>query len=410
MKKLLVLLMVLAFVAPAMADDTLDLSGAVRVRAFNKANYDFDTDSDNDNLHYFDQRFRVQGEITPADGVKGVFRVDMAENTWGVAGIDDPSSNQDVGGVDVDRAYLDVTKGMLNIKAGLQYLGLGNNVAYDAVHTGLVFTVKTPVTITAGYIRVDEDPTDAGDQTDEDGFEDINQVLLNLGYATDAMSINVFYAAQQDQADGTGADPKVEPSVIGVQGKFAIGPANVNAELNMFGGSADDGTTEIDFVGTQFFADVSMAMSDMLTLGSHLVYSTGEDEANETKITYLTDDGGTVFADYGAMNTLISSLGDTDIFDDGNGTGSMGLGLYAQFQAMEALTLYGQVMYLTAQQELDNTTGELENATIVNLSAKYTIVPNAHLSVQYHHVTVSLYDDVDSDAATGLGARLQIDF
>jgi hypothetical protein len=63
MKKLLVVLMVLAFVAPAMADDTLDASGSMRVEAYSISNNGFG-DDDSQDLDYWDQRFRMQLRFT----------------------------------------------------------------------------------------------------------------------------------------------------------------------------------------------------------------------------------------------------------------------------------------------------------------------------------------------------------
>jgi len=425
MRKLLVVLMVLALAAPfAMADDTLDISGAMRVRAFDKTNHNFDLDTDSDHYQYWDQRFRVQGAITPADGVKGVFRVNMAENKWGADNMDNGSSNSDVGGVDVDRAYLAITKGPVTTLAGLMHLDLGNSVAYDANHTALAFAIQTPVVITVGWARVDEDQstrtvTNPFNTTDEEGYEDLDHYFINLGYSSKTFSINGFYAVQIDGKEAGATDPgdatatysAVSANCIGLQGKFAVGPVNINAELDIFGGEIDTGATTIDLVGTQLFGDVNMAMSDALTLGMYFVYSMGSDDDNEVKITYLTDDGSTVFSDYGSMNTLgISPLGANDIFDDGNGTGTIGATLYTKFQVIPALTLFGQVGYVTAETELDNVTGELDSLTLFNISAKYTIVPNAHLSLQYGYFDLTAADDVDTDTATTLGARLQIDF
>jgi hypothetical protein len=441
MKKLLVVLMVLALAAPAaMADDTLDLAGAMRARAFDKTNHDFNTDTDTDHEQYWDQRFRVQGTITPSDGVQGVFRVDMAENVWGAENMDDASVNEDKGGVDVNRAYLAATKGPVTVLAGLMPLTLGNAVAYDAVHTALALAIKTPVVITLGMARVDEDQSNpsstyytdcvdgdgdgaygpgectevevegTGGKTDEKGFEDLNHYFINLGYSSNAFSINAFYAFQVDGVDASASHTAVDANCIGLQGKFAAGPVNINAELNIFGGEIDTGSATTDLVGTQLFADINTALSDALTLGAYLVYSQGTDESGEAKLTHLTDDGSTVFSDYGAMNTLgISPLGATDIFDDGNGTGTIGGTLYTKFQVIPDLTLFGQFGYVTAETELDMT-GEMDSLLLANLSAKYTLVPNAHVSLHYGYFDMTLADDVDSDTATTLAARLQIDF
>jgi hypothetical protein len=419
MRKLLVVLMALALAAPvAMADDVLDVSGAMRIRAWDKTNHDFNTDTDSDHKQYWDQRFRVQGKLTPAEGVVGVFRMDMFENMWGSEGFDDGSSQNDTGGVDVDKAYLSITKGPVTILGGLMGLSLGNAVAYDANHTALAFAIQTPVVITLGWAKVDEDQTDTGNSTDEEGYEDLDHYFINLGYSSKTFSINGFYAFQVDGVEAGTPHPvsssphsTVTANCIGVQGKFAVGPVNINAELDIFGGEIDNGSSTTDLVGTQLFADISMAMSDALTLGAHLVYSAGTDETNEVKITYLTDDGGTVFSDYGAMNTLgVSPLGADDIFDDGNGSGTMGGTLYTKFQVIPDLTLFGQVGYVTGETELDNTTGELDNLMLVNLSAKYTLIPNAHVSLHYGYFDITLMDDVETDTATSLGARLQIDF
>ena len=413
MRKLLVVLVVLAFMAPAaMADDTLDLAGSMRVRAWDKTNHDFDTDTDTDHLQYWDQRFRAQGTITPSEGVQGVFRLDMFENVWGSDGFDDASSQNDTGGVDVDKAYLAVNKGPVTIVAGLQGLAVGNAVAYDGNHTALVAVIQTPVVITAGWAKVDEDQTAGStNQSDEEGFEDWDHYFVNLGYSSKKFSINAWYLMAVDGVEASAANPAVEPNGFGVQGKFMVGPVNINAELDVFGGEIDSGTSTTDVVGTQLFADINTAMSDALTLGAYLVYSQGTDEPNELKVTNLADDGSTVFSDYGSMNTLgISPLGGNDIFDDGNGSGTIGGALYTKFQVIPDLTLYGQFGYVTAETELDNTTGELDNLMLVNLSAKYTLVPNAHVSLHYGYFDITLMDDVESDTATSLGARLQIDF
>jgi hypothetical protein len=136
----------------------------------------------------------------------------------------------------------------------------------------------------------------------------------------------------------------------------------------------------------------------------------------------LTDDGSTVFSDYGAMNTMAGPLATYDIFDanvvgdpddditGADGTGTIGGTVYVKFQVIPDLTLYGQVGYLTAETELENTSGELDSLMLYNISAKYTLVPNAHVSLHYGSWDIDLADDEESDAATTLGARLQIDF
>jgi hypothetical protein len=407
MKKLLVLLMVLAFVAPAMAvaDDTLDLSGAMRVRAWTVNNSDY-SDDDEADLNYWDQRLRIQGVISPADGVKAVFRIDLAEDTWG--GDNWEGSRYGSGSeLQVDRAYLDVTKGMVNIKAGQQYMGLGNNFAYDDNATGVQITLKTPVAVRLGYNKRDEN----GSTNDsEDGNEDVDRYFIDLGYKTDAFSVNLFYAAQQDGVD----DSKDEPTLLGVMGKFAVGPANVMAELNSFGGSYKDGLgDDIDYVGLQFIADVSMKFSDALTAGVNLIYSSGEDEDDQEKITKFAGAfGSAAYSDLGPFNTDIMPLGGDDVFDPAStDSGAMGAGVYVNFMPMEGLTLSGQYVYLTAVEDgTDSRPDGFDSGYVFGVGVAYTITQNATLAAEYLMADWDTIEDEDIEALNVMVARIEVAF
>ena len=437
MKKLLVLFVIMAFMAPAaavMADDTLDLSGAMRVRAWSVNNSDYTNDDESD-LNYWDQRLRIQGVISPADGVKAVFRIDLAEDTWGSTNWGGDRYNEK-SELQVDRAYLDVTKGMVNVKAGQQYMSLGNSFAYDNNATGVQVTLNTPVVVRLGYAKIDEGDTAPSDltsiitdlgpdglpgtaddttfdyfepataTTDEDGFEDVDQYFIDLGYKSDAFSVNVFYAMQSD-----GKDTADEPNMFGAIAKFGVGPANVMAEFNSFGG---DNGADVDYVGIQFIGDVSMKFSDALTAGVNLIYSSGEDEDGEEKITYLPNAtfGSMGYADLGPFNTDIMPLGADDVFDPmGTNSGAMGAGIYANFMPMEGLTLSGQYVYLTAVEDgIDNRTDGFDSGYVVGVGVAYTLTQNATLAAEYLMADWDSIDDADIEALNVMVARLQVDF
>lgn len=421
MRKLLVLLMVLAFAAPVvpvMADDTLDLSGAMRVRAWKIDNEDY-TDDDQSDHEYWDQRLRIQGKITPADGVMAVFRVDLSEDVWGSnawqgsrygTGDEDVNDDNSGGELQVDRAYLDITRGMLNIKAGEQYIGLGNNFAYDNNATGLVVTVKTPLTIRLGFVKIDEDQVSDRDEdtdlSDDDGFEDVDHWLVDLGYKADAFAFNIFYATQKD-----GLDDADEPNLIGAMAKFNLGPANVFTEVNKFGGSDDD--ADVDYMGLQFIADVSMKFTDMVTAGVQLIWSDGNDESDEVKLTRMPNAffGSQYYADLGAFNTDIAPLGGGDVFDPFNESGAMGFGLYADVMPMDGLTLFGQFVWLTNVEDgTDERSDGFDNGYLINLTAQYEIVPNAHVAVGYNLVKWDALEDLDPEDRTTIVGRLQVNF
>jgi len=85
MRKLLVLLtavaLVVAFTVPAMAaeKERLQLSGTMRVRAWDMNNYsDWDDDNDADKISYWDQRFRLGATINVAEGVSAHLRFDFS--------------------------------------------------------------------------------------------------------------------------------------------------------------------------------------------------------------------------------------------------------------------------------------------------------------------------------------------
>lgn len=428
MKKLLVAFIAVAFVAglvaqTAVAEERLSLTGAMRARAWNTSNYsDLDSDNHTDELQYWDQRFRVQATIAPADGVKGVLRWDFAETTWGSNGTE-LDGNRPTAGTDnqlqVDRAYLDVTKGIINVKAGLQYMGLGTNYAYDNNATGLQLTFTTPVVIRVGWAKESEggastdlDAEDSGIDTDGDGVDDstqdIDQYFLDLMYSADTFTVEGFYAFQKDgrKSDDT-ANGVEEPTLLGVMGKAAFGPINVLAELDMFGGQYND---DVDYTGTQFVGDVGFNLNDQVTLGVDLIYSNGNKDDDKTKITYMPHAtfGSVGYADYGAFNTDLMPLGATDVFDPlGTEAGAMGGGVYAKFVPIETLTLYGQIVYLVGQEDED---GMFENGTIFNLSGQWAFTQNAHLALGYNYTSASLKEVDDLDNATAIMARIQIDF
>ncbi|MCP4747575.1 MAG: hypothetical protein GY874_15765 [Desulfobacteraceae bacterium] len=424
MKKLLVAIIAVTFVVglaanTALAEDRLSLSGTMRVRAWAQENYtDLNSDDNSDKENYWDQRFRVQTIISPAEGVKGVLRFDFSEQVWGS---DDSTGVRPHAGTNsqlqVDRAYLDVTKGIVNVKAGQQYMGLGSSYAYDNNATGIDLSIATPVIVRLGYAKENENASNTDLDETGSNTKDTDQYYIDLTYKTDAFTIEGFYAAQIEgrSYDDTDVDWTGEPRLIGIMGKFGVGPVNVVTELNSFSGDASD-TTE--YTGLQFVADVSMDLSDQLTLGTFLSYSDGSDDADEIKITRMPNAhfGSTFYGDYGAFATDIAPLGVGDIFNptgdesaSGNQTGAMGIGLYAKFALMEELTLYGQLGYLAASEDIDD---QFENGTIFGVSAEYLLTQACKVALGYHYLAADFKNDTldRDDAAQTIAARMQIDF
>jgi hypothetical protein len=410
MKKLLVIFLVLAFVAPAMAADNLDVSGQVRIRSWDTENFgDFDDDNAADKGEYFEQRFRLQATIKANDQVKAVTRVDFAEDEWGSSDWSTHRYNEN-SELQVDRAYLDITTGPVNIKAGQQFYAVGQSQVIRNNKPGIQITIKTPVVIELGY-SVEQDQ-------DQGATDDEANMHLSLTYAADAFSVEGFYGQQVTNAGAAGADDTEDTrTVFGVNGKFGIGPVKINTELALFGGDNDQaGAAAVDYVGTQFNVDADMKLSDMIQIGADLIYSDGTDSADEEKIAYIGDVFGRLNRSEGGSGNNIyagdlAPLGADDVFDPFNGNqGSIGLGVDVIITPMAGLDILAHVMYLTSAEDTAGETG-YDNALLYNLGVTYAIAPKAKFGLYYTAVDPEAEDsDVDADTASNIGGLLQIAF
>ncbi|GAB6906998.1 conserved exported hypothetical protein [Desulfosarcina cetonica] len=433
MKKLIGVALATLFVAGiianvAMADDRVQLNGEMRVRYWNTNTLRFSEDGAvNDNEEsWFNQRLRVGTTINVADGVKVVSRMDFAEGDWGYTA-DNSSHWPEDQEIQVDRAYLQVDKGMIGVTAGQQLITLGNAIAYDNNGTGIKLDIKTPVLITLGYTKESERDSREDYNDSTNGYTaDIDTYLIQLGYAADMFSVKGFYAAAKD-----GLDEGFEPHVFGLQGTFVSGIISVNAELNVFGGDISG----VDVMGTQFWGNVEAAVMDSLTIGVDLIWSDGNDTDDEMKITALNDwtdwsimDRGPYVNDiipggasdamdpvpFGSIPTAVADyiaddLGiDTFSAEYGAQEGAIGGGLYAIFTPMEGLNLQAEIMYLSA--ENDDTYDLWNNAQVYSLAAQWFFAPNTSLSAQYHKtVWDSDYDELD-DSSDVIVGQLAVNF
>ena len=166
MKKLFLFFITVALIAafsvPAVAgdDDTFSIKGQYRMEYYDKENYTDGDSSDNaDLLRYFDQRFRTQFTFTPAEGVAAIVRMDWSEATWGqgFTNSDWTRGNAGTETLQVDRAYVKITKEMFKLQVGQQWIGVGNAIVLDSNATGIVPTfIFKPVAVKLIYIKKDE--------------------------------------------------------------------------------------------------------------------------------------------------------------------------------------------------------------------------------------------------------------
>ncbi len=422
MRKWLCILLALGFIAgfvaeAAIADERLKLSGAVRVRGWITDDFDFDSTTD-DEEKFWDQRFRMAAAIQANENVSGHLRFDFAEDfwgsdNWGGSRFDESSELQ------VDRAYLQIADDWFTFRAGQQFLGLGQDIVYDNQGTGLMATFKLPVTIRLGYTMESE----GGSRTDTSSptsaalnTEDTETYFAEVGWASDMWSVDAYYATQVD--DSPAAD---EPSVFGAVVKANLGMFNIGLEGSFFGGEVGTGASKIDYVGTQFWGEITARLTEQLKLGVDLVYAKGTDDPTESQKVFITDFEDWSLEDRGPFNTDILTLGADGVFDVGyvgaelgfnDHQGSVGAGIFADFAVMEGLLLQGQYMYLTPQEDNVAIGQVVESISLFNIGAEYEIAPKATFAAQYHYLSPDLDSSVspNADEATAIVGRFQIKF
>jgi opacity protein-like surface antigen len=425
MKKILAIMLVAVFAATgAYADDRLQLSGQMRVQGLSIENYgDFNDNTKGDEQDYWRQRFRTAAKINVAEGVSVNLRFDFAEDTWGSnnwAGVRYNADSE----LQVDRAYLDVSKEMFQIKAGQQYFGLGNSIVIDSNATGFNLGLKLPVAVNLIYIKSDEGGANSDNDTGvpasfalntttgvvvgtaaTTNSEDTDIYAMNVGYASDAFTVNGFYAISKDNSPADNS-----PSVFGLQGTAALGPVNLNAELDIFGG---DQTAAIDYFGTQFSLDANMAMGAG-KVGAFFLYAAGTDTpATETQKTMLSDFGSYAPLSFGILEFTdwcpIQDGNGNDVFDfTGASAGVVGFAPYGEFKPMEGFYVRGLLGYLTPQE--DNIT-TVDNAWVFNLGLQYDFAPNTAVLLSYNYTKVEFDTAATSDdPATGLFSEIRVNF
>ncbi|MBC2742617.1 MAG: porin [Desulfosarcina sp.] len=381
MKKLLIIAVVIMFAAgAAYAEDRLSLNGSFRVAGWSsEAAGGWDS---NDTADWWAQRLRIGGKIAVADDVAVNFRMDIGDAAWGdsfgTGYIVRPRGANGTGNanqLDVDRAYVSINKDFWELDAGQQYLGLGVAEVLDANVPALTLRIKPTeaLKISLIYAKIDE----SGSLNDDAPFEDVDFYAVNVGFATDNLSVKGYYA---QQADGTVAAE--EPNVFGVYGSMALGMFNLEAELDVLGGDNAAGT---DYQGTQFFLGADAGLTEMIKLGAELFYAAGYSDPGEQQITGLCDWWTFTPMGYNTPQSgnisAFSPNGTSSPFDpSGDGAGAMGMTLWADFAIMEGLKAGAKIGYWEVD---DDTVTNMDSIMAYNAYVSYMIATNSNLSLTY---------------------------
>jgi hypothetical protein len=378
---MIVLVTIAAMAAPAFAEDRLSLNGQMRVRGWN-------LDNGSTVNTYADERLRIGGTFSVAEGVSVTFRTDVTEKTWGAGGSEFGSGRMPQDGQQWDRAHMDLTKGNFHLRAGQQLVTFGLGETMNAQEGGLRLDIKGPVAI-SGFFMLDDQRGAASDSY----FYGVN-----AGHKTDIYSGNVFVGSQTKAKD---ADESVY--LIGADVATKLNVVNLKAELDFFTG---DATATADAVGTQLFVDASMAASDVITVGGQLYYALSAD-AGEVQYQVIGND----FDGYDPIWDLGTSLSNEQMplgrpFDfTGDNAGVIGARVYASMKATDAVKVGASVAYLTPED--DNMTS-VDSAMLVAGAVTYAVMANTSLQAQAQYTSVD--DTAGTDDNFDIGVGLFVNF
>lgn len=418
MKKYFILTIALLFVAGiAYAEgETFTTSGQYRMEMYDLKALG-NSDEDANHQTFIDQRFRAQFNWMPADGVKAVLRGDFAETTWG--GMDaaefDPlvdntegsggigyRPNQGAGTVMIDKAYVDLTKEIINFRVGLYgHGGFGNAIVNDNQGANIWVTGDfAPVTVDVLYTKLDEGNALTDDAETDDSDKDTDLYGAQVSFGADAFKAGAFYVTMVDDA---AEDTK---NAIGLFGSSTLGKISFWGEIDLFSG-ADD-ANDIDYVGTNVTLNGEMAIMEKLTAGLDLFWAAGSTDDGEEQIAWITDDWGYTPFDHGPFHWIQSTGIDNHEIEDN--AGSTGLNVYGTFGVVEDLTLYGNVGYiLPSEEDPDDDNIYVENYTVFSVGATYFLLPKTSFNLKYENVSVS-GSNIEDDAQTKIMGMLKVSF
>lgn len=408
MQVMVALLAIAAIATPVMAEDRLSLSGSMRVRGFYQ-------DVDNglrfdDSAAWNDQRLRVGGKISVAEGVSVNFRFDATESienssdgvAWGgdQSYISSRAKTETIAGKEVtanrkafapysnrradiqfDKAYLQLEKFGYTLTAGQQYfgfLGTGTGSLLDTVGAG--FMVKRgPVTL----VHVKETDNTNGVFVDT-GLKESSITGAKFDFKGDGFTVTPMVSYSNVSGDG-------DLLGLGLTGSVNLGVVALKGEIDYFDGETDGVTDpKHDLKGLQVYLDASMALNETVTVGGILLYAQSQDGTDE-QVTYQKMP---VFVGFSPL-TYGYSTGD---FVDGytrtlnpykiagaDNAGMQALQLYTDVKLSDDLMLKGAAAY--AQTD-DDDIADIDGY-ILNGSVSYALMENTSLT---GHINYSSFD------------------
>jgi hypothetical protein len=345
------------------------------------------------------------GTFAVSEGITAVFRLDIAEGTWGHDSDTNLGGNRMTTGttaeLNVDRAYMRIEKDLYNFMIGQHYTSFGNAILTDQNTFGGVLRFKLPVVIDLTYDMINENGSknDSGEQADQ------QTAGIQFSYKQDSWNAGLFAAGVFD----SGVTDN-NTYGVGLNAAWSGGMWALKGEGDILGGDIQGQDTK----GAQIFLDLQANVMPNLMLGVDGYYASGY--SDDRQISGLTDWGSWTPSDWGsAFYTGISPLkgianvtGGTasknPIYDpSGNGAGVMGFGLYGQWRFYEPLLLQTKYMYLTPSKDSATT---LDRVSVFNIGLIYDWYKNTTLRAGFNYTGPS-FDVTPSDPAMAFIAMLQ---
>ncbi len=393
-------------------NDQLSLKGQMRFRHWDKENRTFDSSSTSGQQDYWDQRFRLQVNFVPQKDISAHLRFDFNDADWGAETFGssrwnrstDPAEGKTANHddtIEVGRAYLQIAQPEFKIVGGLSYWKLGEKLSYENTGTGMtVESTSLPVNVRIGYTLEDE----GGSRSDTGVNGDQSNFFIEATRKQSGHLLKAFYAMAKDD------ETKNEPWVIGVSGRGKTGIFKYFGELDYLGGEYEN---NFDFKGLQLWLNGTAQLSKKLKLGADLLYAKGSDDpTTERQISAIqdarSDDWG--FQVRGPFYMMNLPIGGGDEMDpEDQSTGSVGGGIYAEYQLLEKLKTYAQVVYLAAETN-SAPSQTFENVIIANVAARYNFTKNSEFSVGYSHTAMEHKGSLKDDPAKTLSFMIRVKF
>ncbi|MBD1401139.1 porin [Pelovirga terrestris] len=400
---LLIVLLAIAVATPVLAEQRLSLSGQMRVRGYYTDGPGFDTDAKSTST--FNQRLRLFGNIAAAEGVSVHFRQDFSTGTWDESKGTPSTSTR-------PEAWLNVDKGMFNIKAGRMYYRIGNAIVADHVAGGAVFTLKGAVPVEFAYFKLEENDVAKDD--------DLDFYTLAVRHKTDMYNAVVFGGLLRDGGSPTNTT-KSSTYAVGTQANFKLDPVNINFEANYFTGEEDISGGE-KYRGLQVFTDIGMKVTETVNAGLILAYAKGYDD--KVQVSNLTNDAYANGA--GRSNGIFMpetngffTAGFTPLYRSNNqifrishsATASAGSRLvqgYVRAKVMDPLSVHMNVGYGQPDEKIG--TDYVKSITYANISSRYQLAARTNLDTVYSYAKPKVNGTLEDDAKQILAFNLNVNF